>query len=296
MTPHPQDLDPYMDFGLYPDPSALAGYAGAPDITKNRHQRAERAYDFSHMPSYRTGHEYYNYAVKLHNYPSSKGLRLDYIYCSETKAYEHKSTLVKIKNTPKKLRHGSGRIGFVLFEHSGFTAVRFYDLKAGKELNTVLLNGDLKHDEVKKLLFDEVETLKAAKRRSVKPFKGIFRHIFLSKEDFDKKFERNSFTRKKYSAYKDKALISIGDIIKESDGGELVSAHPSGIFRRAANVIHRYRSEYDGEFPCVQVFALWLNYNAETRLVNTGEYDASEPMHYSYCVFETREEMEEYPL
>ena len=296
MTPHPQDLDPYLDLEMYSHLGLTPGFTGLtglPDLVKDRQSRKERAYDFSHLPN---AHEYYQYAVKLHQYPSSSSLKPDYLYCAETQKYEHKSTMIKIKSMSKKLRHGKGRIGFVIFEHSEYTAVRFYDLKAGIELNTILLNGKVKHEDVKKLLFDKAVTLKEAKRKTVKPFKGVFRHIILSKKDFNDKFERNSFNRKKFSAFKDKALISIGDIIKKADGGELVSAHPCGILRRAANVVHKFRSEYDGEFPCVQVYAIWMNYNPETRLINEGEYDVSEPMHYSYCIFETREEMEEYPL
>lgn len=220
-------------------------------------------------------------------------------WCEETKDYRNKDVVIKLKGVGSRLlRPGRGRLRFCIYPYRGMTAVRLYDKKTKTHLSTRLFNGEISFGEAKKIIFDGARTLHQVRKNGMnKPFKTIYRHIILSKDDFDKKFNPNTYESSSYKPHKkeNKVLRSLSNIINESDGDEFCYGSPAAALNKCHKIFKSRRTDYNGEYPCVEVSAVWLNFDPETNILHE-EYDAWEPIHYSYHLFHNREEMETHPL
>lgn len=219
-------------------------------------------------------------------------------WCDEVKRYLPGYRVVKIKGIGSRmLRPGPKKLAYILYPYRGFTACRIYKRKDKVYLSSKLFNGTISPAEAREAMFDGVKTLKQATSTIHRPFRATFRHIFLSKEEFDKKFEENVFVAQSYKPSKkeNKVIQSLSGILREADGGEISCGTGSAALHKCHRAINGARSRYGGDFPCAEVFAIWFNYDPETELIHKN-YDAWEPVQYAYHEFSSREEMDTFTL
>ena len=216
-------------------------------------------------------------------------------YCQDTKTYLSKDKLVKVNSSQwYLLRDGPGDIKYtvtVLDESS--TVIRLFDKKK-KRLSTHRFREIMTSDQAKDWMLD----CRFIRRKDIgkRPYRSIYRHIFLSKEEWDEKYKPNDNIRKKYASRRtDKALNSLYDIIEEADGDEYKSGIYSASINMAYLALNAKRKSYTGDYPVVEVFAIWSNYDTETGLVLPAGYDESDPLYYAFNTFNSKEEIEQCP-
>lgn len=222
---------------------------------------------------------------------STKG----YEYCSETDRYEHKDRLVKVNYRNRLIRRGKGDIGFFLFDKKGHYYVCTVDLRDdNKVLSSHIFNFHISWKEAKKILFGDTEHIRTYRRRVNMPFKVIVRHIIISEEKFKELFEENTYTVTGYhynSNDKDSAIDSLEKILLDSKPVELSSGSHSSSIARAIKHIRHERRVYQGDFPCVSIFAVWSNFNAGTKLIKLKDIDSGSPLFFTYDAFSSREDI-----
>lgn len=230
-----------------------------------------------------------------------------YEYCSETGKYEHNSILVAVKGHGNRvIWPGKGDLGFIYYKAEGFTVVRVYETKKKLCLTTKYFDGNISKEHIRQVLFEGVEPSSTAReiaKSGGKPYKATFRHTVLSKDDFEKRFKPNLYRYASYTNYRgdDTALKSLGEILRNVDGGEVEAGHVSAALNNVMKRIRAIRQEILKtrnklvEWPCVEVYAVWTNYDMDASLIYSN-YDSSEPLFYMYNVFNSPEEMNDCAL
>lgn len=230
-----------------------------------------------------------------------------YEFCGETQKYEHNSITVYIKGHGNRvIWPGKDRLGFAFYVDEGYTVVRIYEIEKKICLSTKWFDGNISRDKIREVLFDGAEPSKDARevaKKGGKPYKAAYRYALMSKADFDKRFKPNLYRTNNYNSYRgdDTALKSIGQMLRSADGGEVAAGHVSSAINNAMKRLRAARQEVLKasanvvEWPCVEVYAIWTNYDMDARLIYSN-YDASEPLFYMYHVFNSPEEMNDCAL
>jgi hypothetical protein len=226
-----------------------------------------------------------------------KDYRKGYVHCSESQMYHHETATVGIKgHSTKAIWPGKGELGFCFYEEDGITCARIYDQRKNF-ISHQYFQGKPTRDEIRKILFDEATWNNPAvpsEDRPARPYKVTFRHIILSKAEFDKQYTPNVARTSTYGSSEDKALKSLAKIMSNASWGEVESGAPHSAFNLAHKEIRKNRRTYivvEDEFPCVEVFAYWHNLDAAAGLI-FAKYDSMEPVLYHINHFNSAEEME----
>jgi hypothetical protein len=232
--------------------------------------------------------------------PFNKATHPDWHWCNDTKKYEHKDNIIKFKTQGIKLiRHGRGKIGFVVTDEKGFTVVRTVQMKDRSLLSTYYFNGSPTVQEIRDRLFNNARRYSTMEKKKKKPYGIIYRYGVLDEDEWKRTYEPNTV----FTKYKtvDKAFKSLGKCITNTDGDEILSASPEESFLKTCERIKTHRNFFANRvrtstLPVVEVYAMWSNYDPETLLVVQDDYDAYEPLHYTFNRFDDIDQMKNHPM
>lgn len=224
----------------------------------------------------------------------------DYVFVSDVDGWVHKDRVIKFRGTsPKFIHHGRGKIGFCVLNDYGFTIVKTVVIKSKDVCSTYYFNGKPDIAEIRQRLFENARHVNTVRKSHLKPFGVIYRYGILPADRWDELYEPNTiFT--KYKAT-DKAFKSLGKCISSTDGDEIRGDTAHHVFFQASRRIARMRNRFivsssDNDLPVVEVYAIWSNYDPETSYVIKEDYDAFEPLHYTFNRFSSIQEMKQFPL
>lgn len=218
----------------------------------------------------------------------------DYTWCGETNGWAIKDGTVSIKGIGVRLLHkGKWAVNFAQFNDGGFTKVRCYKSGTKTYLNTYLFKEGTTVEEIRKALFDKTDHesfLHYTQDKRDSLYRAIYRYAVFSLEDWEDRYKPNKIlTRYKSS---DIALLSLSTLIEEGDGEEVCARWPQRALEAAQAAVKKNRADLalTNSFPCVELYGIWTNLDAESGYINLGDYDKAEPEFYSFKVFETRED------
>jgi hypothetical protein len=210
-------------------------------------------------------------------------------WCDETSQYEYKVNLHSINNKKYLLRHGTATIRFIVVYKNSFTIAHLFRGKDKKYISTKRFSGKLKKKEVKDLIFKDAAHIADVRKKDDKPFRVAFSQVIVTLEEFKENFKPNEQMKKSYaSTAKDTAMISLSDILKEKKKRKLRAGTHSASFNNAMRAIAIGKYTYRGKLPAVNIFAIWSNFDPESRLINTGKFDVGEPVIYEYEVLHSK--------
>lgn len=221
----------------------------------------------------------------------------DYVYCDETKEWLHKDSVMSIKGIgTRKIKHGKWGLKYVSFQYQGFTKVLCFTKKSGK--TEYLFNEDATQKEIEESLFRRVDhyeffTLAGKTKRL---YRATYKYTTIPYNEWKEKYNSNlCLTRYKS---KDSALISLSDIMKDVSGCEIQTSTPCKALAQARDSIEIIRHGLvfvpDENFPCMEVLAIWLNFDPETGYVNLGDYDKAEPSFYEHRIINSKKDLEKH--
>ncbi len=208
-------------------------------------------------------------------------------YCDETKNFQPKTRLVSFSNKKYLLRHGAGSLGFIVIHKNDFTIAHIHRIKDKDWISTRRFSGKLTWKKVKKLLFKHAVHIADLKKKEEKPFKTIHRQIVMPMKEFEDKFKPNEQMKKSYaSTAKDTALTSLSTILEDRDIVEMDAGTHSAALNNVSKSVGFTKHSYKGDRPAVSIHAIWCNFDPESKLVNTGDFDIGEPVFYQYEVMD----------
>jgi hypothetical protein len=208
-------------------------------------------------------------------------------YCDETKNYQPKDRLISFSNKKYLIRHGIGSLGFVTMHKNDFTIAHVYRKKDKDWITTRRFSGKLGWRRIRELLFENSIHIADAKKETDRPFKTIHKHIVLPMKEFKEKFEPNEQMKKSYtSTAKDTALTSLSSILEDEQSYHMEAGTHSAVLNHVTKAIAFGKNSYCGDLPAMSIHAVWCNFDPESKLVNTGEYDVGEPVLYQYELME----------
>jgi len=204
-------------------------------------------------------------------------------YCDETKGFEFKGSLISYLNKKYLLRHGVGGLGFITIHKNDFTIAHVYRMRDKDYVTTKRFNGKIDWKTVKQYLFKNASHIADVKKKDDKPFKTIHKQAVIPMEEFHERFKPNEQLKKSYaSTAKDTALTSLSSILEDKDATELEAGTHSSALNNAFKSITFGKNSYNGTKPAVNVYAVWCNFDPESKLVNTAKFDVGEPIFYEY--------------
>lgn len=231
----------------------------------------------------------------------SKSTDPDYIYCQQTQGWEKKDKVIRVNGAGLRfLFHGRGRFGFITYEDGGFTIAKVFTYLKREYCSSYYFNGKPSPDEIRKVLFDSSRHISTIMKRGIRnPYKASCRHAFVPVKDWDKAYNENTIHAK--SRIEDKALKSMGNCISfAKDCFEFSSAFPNIAMTRIHREIAKRRKAFIKQiaidFPIVEIYAIWVNYDPETMYVIGDTYDACEPLIYTFNKFESISEIKRHTL
>lgn len=208
-------------------------------------------------------------------------------WCDETLNYQYKTDMVSYNSKRYLYRHGTGNVGFISIHKNDFTIVHIYRSRDAKReyISTRRFAGELSWRRVKEIIFSKSIHISIAQKIRHMPFKTIYKQTIIPIEEFKEKFKPNEQMKKSYSSTaKDTALTSLSDILKDVDSvGDIAGTH-SAAFNNVRKAISFGDNSYSGSRPAVSIYAIWSNYDPESRLINDGEFDIGEPVLYEYRI------------
>ena len=224
----------------------------------------------------------------------------DYFWCKEKNRHVHKDDLIKLRDHGiRYLYHGRGNISFVVIEDYGFTIVKTFGKKNKDFCSNYWFNGKPELEEIKARLFDGSRHYTTIERRSDKHYGVIYRYGIIPAEDWSATYEPNVV----FTKYKtiDRAFKSLSKCISTADGGEILCETPYKAFGKASRRIRTMRKSFieksdDEDLPVVEVYAIWSNYDPETSYIIQNDYDAFEPLHYTFNRFNSLTQMAQHPM
>jgi hypothetical protein len=204
-------------------------------------------------------------------------------WCDETRKFELKTDLVTIANKKYLLRHGTGIIWFCVRYLNDYTIAYLYEKKTLSYLSSKRWDKKLTPAEIKTLIFDKTFHIAYLKKIDNKPYKVSLKHKIVTLAEFKDKFKPNDEIKKSYtSTSKDAALSSLSNILSDVefvkfDAGTFSSAINSAI-RSISHDIHKATKKE----KLISVYAIWSNFDPESRLVMTKDSCNREPLYYQY--------------
>ena len=211
-------------------------------------------------------------------------------WCDETTSYQLKVDLVTFNNKKYMFRYGTGSLGFISMHKNDFTIVHIYRLKDSKKVyvSTKRFSDKLSWRRVKEIIFKKSINVSDAKKNDL-PYKTLHKQLILPIEDFKKKFKPNMQTKKSYtSTGKDTALVSLGKMLEEESSFEMSAGTLSAGLNNVMKSINYGINSYNGSLPAVSTYAIWSNYDPESRLINNGKFDIGEPVMYEYQILKKK--------
>lgn len=230
------------------------------------------------------GEKYIN-GKKVANGGYARGPKTD--YCDETKNYQPKDKLISFSNKKYLIRHGIGSLGFVTIFKNDFTIAHVYRKKDKDWVTTRRFSGKLGWRKIKELLFENAIHISDARKKTGAPFKTIHKHIILPMKEFEEKFEPNEQMKKSYaSTAKDTVLTSLSSILEGEQSYHMQAGTHSAVLNQVTKAISFGKNSYCGDLPAMSIHAVWCNFDPESKLVNTAQYDIGEPVLYQYEMME----------
>lgn len=226
----------------------------------------------------------------------------EYKYCCDTKTAEHISKMLKVGSSYKFIHNGCDNVGFIIISDYGYNIARLVDKNGGKNRllsSSYYFNGKTTPLEIRDILFNGATAYEDVVTKKESPFIIRYKHTFMSEEDWNSSYTPNISTSKYRSV--DKALNSLGALMVSANDGEVVSRRPDLAFMEASKRIVNERKKFVADapgdsFPIVEAFAIWSNYDAETGLILSDQFDSCEPLVYTFNIYKNKSQMLTNPM
>lgn len=206
-------------------------------------------------------------------------------WCTDTNSFELKTKLIYLGSKKYLLRHGRGSLGFICIHKGDFTVAQIYTKKDKEYLSTRRFNRKVEPKKVKELIFDNAIHVVDAKKKSSRPFRVMYKQAIISIEVFKDKFKPNTIMKRSYtSTGKDLALVSLSELLEDIQARRFSSGKFHTAIKSARKAINTSVELYKGNLPAVNVYAIWTNFDPESNLITTKNYNSGEPLLYKYDV------------
>lgn len=207
-------------------------------------------------------------------------------------------------------------IKFVRWYAKGVTFVRRFRIDDGKadentSLDTFSLPGFAKLLDIRNYIDSVIIPSSEIVKKGIKsPFRVILKRTVLPAKFFHQRYRPNNSTKNTtttvysqatgtyvYPDKSDSSWDSLTEIVNAAiDTQQFEDKHFANCLKQLDKALDKKRLAYKGEYPCVEVYGVWHNYNAESKSFYMKDFEKFPPMMVNFQEFKTPKEAQDYPL